>query len=80
MPGRIAEEELDVVVTDERPAETARRRPEEHEPDEREDAAPRDQHADGAERTEERRDLGELHVLHGPRRYVLRRLVGTSSD
>ena len=43
---------------------------EQHEADEREDPAARDEHADGAERAEERRDLRELHVLHPQRRYV----------
>ncbi len=69
-PSRISEEQLDLVVTDERPAKAARRRAEQRKPDEREDAASRDQDAYGTERAEQRCDLRELHVLHGGRRYA----------
>ena len=63
-PRRVVEEELDVVVADERPAEPAGGEPEEREPDEREDPAARDERKDGAERSDERGDLRELDVLH----------------
>ena len=67
---RILQQELHVVVADEGPRETARGHSEEPEPGEREDAAARDQREHGAERSDERRDLGELGVLHRPRRYA----------
>ena len=66
----IFQEELHVVVADEGPREAAGGHPEEPEPGEREDAAARDQREHGAERSDERRDLGELGVLHRPRRYA----------
>ncbi len=37
---------------------------EQYQADEREDSAAGDEHADGAERADERRDLRELRVLH----------------
>ncbi len=66
----IFQQELHVVVADEGPREAAGGHPEEPEPGEREDAAARDQREHGAERSDERRDLGELGVLHRPRRYA----------
>ena len=69
-PSRVVEEELDVLVSDERPGETARRRAEQPETDERKDPAARDQRADRAQRAQERGDLRELRVLHD--RWTLR--------
>ena len=66
-PSRVVEEEPDVLVSDERPGETARRRAEQPEPDERKDPAARDERADRAQRAQERGDLRELRVLHDRR-------------
>ena len=65
-PLGLGEEQLEVVVADEGARETGRSEAEEREAGEREEAVAREQHEHGAERPEERGDLGGVRVLHGP--------------
>ena len=65
--GGVVQEQLDVVVSDERPADRARRRSEEQQPDQREDPPTRDERAHRSQRSHERCDFRELDVLHAGR-------------
>ena len=62
----LVDEDLEVVRPDEGDGERHGGGPEEREPDDDEEAAARDQHEDGAEGADERRDLREVRVLHDP--------------
>ena len=70
-PRRVAEEEPDVGVADERPAEGAGGEAEEREAEEREDPSARDEGENGTEGSDERGDLRDLAMLHGQGPYAL---------
>ena len=63
--GRLGDEKPQVVAADQRQREAADRGGEEPEPEEREDPAAWDENEDCAERSDERRDLSDVCVLHG---------------
>jgi len=70
-PGWLREEETEVVVADERASDACDCESEQCEPDQRQRAASGDEREDGAERSDERGDLGGIRVLHDVGRYAL---------
>ena len=67
MPAGRREQELDVVVADERAPEQRGRGSEQREAGDRYDAAAAEEDEDGTERSHERSGLGGIGVLHGAR-------------
>ena len=72
-PGSVREQQLDIGVSDERPADPGGRDAQQAEAQERRDSAARKQHEHRAEGSDQRSKLGGVGVLHRTERYAFAR-------